>query len=517
MINKENKNIDQLFKDRLQGMETSPPPVVWENIQEALGHKKRERRVVPLWWKLGGVAAALVLLLTVANMFMSDSPDNFNDKNQLVIDEETKSSNKVEQADGLEKQKLDNGLQDRIHNKQEQEDTRVASENIEESVEYAIENKVSTFIKSSVYTNHTENTSVAATENITADVVNQVNNITGQTPNKQVANNTVVATNTATDKKLIAEKNLQEPALIKEGAINTNEILKGTLEESVANELIKETQDAIDKETIVKGNDKSIFDAIEEQKEAVANTTDALPADRWAISPNVAPVYYSSLGQGSSIDPSFADNTQNGEVNVSYGINVSYALSPRLTVRSGVSNVNLSYATGGLELATGDASAALQSVRYNSSGTVVTAVDQGALNDTQGGAPFENLTRKATDGDVFLTQSISYTEIPTELTYALVNKKLGVNLIGGFSTLLLGNNEVAVSANDFEDVLGEANNLSDVSFSTNVGLGFSYQLSKKFKFNVEPMFKYQLNPYTDNSVQFKPYYLGVYSGLSFKF
>jgi hypothetical protein len=99
----------------------------------------------------------------------------------------------------------------------------------------------------------------------------------------------------------------------------------------------------------------------------------------------------------------------------------------------------------------------------------------------------------------------------------LVNKKLGINLIGGFSTLLLGNNEVSVTANDFEDVLGEANNLSDVSFSTNVGLGLSYQLSRKFKFNVEPMFKYQLNPYTDNSVQFKPYYVGVYSGLSFKF
>jgi hypothetical protein len=83
--------------------------------------------------------------------------------------------------------------------------------------------------------------------------------------------------------------------------------------------------------------------------------------------------------------------------------------------------------------------------------------------------------------------------------------------------LFLGNNEISVKADNFTDVLGEANNLSTVSFSTNVGLGLDYKLSKKFTFNIEPMFKYQLNPYTDSSVNFKPYYLGVYSGLSFKF
>ena len=95
--------------------------------------------------------------------------------------------------------------------------------------------------------------------------------------------------------------------------------------------------------------------------------------------------------------------------------------------------------------------------------------------------------------------------------------KLVSTLIGGVSTLFLGSNEVSVNAGDFESTLGEANNLSSVSFSTNVGLGVDYKLSKKFKFNIEPMFKYQLNPYSDSSVDFKPYYLGVYTGISYKF
>jgi hypothetical protein len=98
-----------------------------------------------------------------------------------------------------------------------------------------------------------------------------------------------------------------------------------------------------------------------------------------------------------------------------------------------------------------------------------------------------------------------------------LDTRIGVNLIGGISTLLLGDNEIVANDGDFREVLGGANNLNSVSFSTNVGLGFHYKISKKLKFNIEPMFKYQLNPYTDSSVDFKPYYLGVYSGLSFKF
>ena len=36
---------------------------------------------------------------------------------------------------------------------------------------------------------------------------------------------------------------------------------------------------------------------------------------------DIAPVYYNTLSQGSSIDASFADNSQSGDVNISYGIN----------------------------------------------------------------------------------------------------------------------------------------------------------------------------------------------------
>ncbi len=104
-----------------------------------------------------------------------------------------------------------------------------------------------------------------------------------------------------------------------------------------------------------------------------------------------------------------------------------------------------------------------------------------------------------------------------ELKYALINNRFGVNVIGGLSTLFLDDNEVSVRDGEFREVLGAANNLNSVSFSTNVGVGFDYKISKSIKFSVEPMFKYQLNPYTDSSVDFNPYFIGIYGGLSFRF
>ncbi|NNJ40865.1 MAG: hypothetical protein HKP60_08355, partial [Eudoraea sp.] len=52
-------NIDHVFKDRLKDYQETPEERVWESISASLDQKKSKRRVLPLWWKLGGIAAAL--------------------------------------------------------------------------------------------------------------------------------------------------------------------------------------------------------------------------------------------------------------------------------------------------------------------------------------------------------------------------------------------------------------------------------------------------------------------------
>lgn len=104
-----------------------------------------------------------------------------------------------------------------------------------------------------------------------------------------------------------------------------------------------------------------------------------------------------------------------------------------------------------------------------------------------------------------------------EMKYALVDKKFGINMIGGISTLFLQNNEISIEAGDFETPIGEANNLNEVSFSGNIGLGVDYKLSEHLEINLEPIFKYQFNAFNETANNFKPYYFGIYTGLNIKF
>ena len=65
--------------------------------------------------------------------------------------------------------------------------------------------------------------------------------------------------------------------------------------------------------------------------------------------------------------------------------------------------------------------------------------------------------------------------------------------------------------------IGKASNLSSVHFSSNIGLGFSYNFMKNFQANLEPTLKYQINTFNENAGNFKPYVVGINTGISYKF
>ena len=65
--------------------------------------------------------------------------------------------------------------------------------------------------------------------------------------------------------------------------------------------------------------------------------------------------------------------------------------------------------------------------------------------------------------------------------------------------------------------LGRANNLNNVHFSGNIGLGLKYEILKQLDLKVEPVFKYQINTYNSLNSNSKPYIFGIYSGIDFSF
>ena len=493
---KKNKNIDELFKERFKNFEASPSPDVWNKIQAKL-KEKDDRKVIPLWFKLGGVAALFALLFTIGNSILNIPLNKINDSivnensieintekaNNTIVDNNviqnnivsTEDNNEVKSTKKLLIKKASNSTNN--SNGADRSETTVASNNKKARISRKKTKK--DLIQSS-------ESSIQNQESVAKETSNLIDKSENQLINQDVEIN----------------KNIEVVAV--------NKNINDTSETSLSTE---------SKELIKEENKKSIFDAIKEtsEGEVVISKLDNTPQNRWEVTPNVAPVYYNSLTEGSSIDPSFSDNPKNGDLNIAYGVKVSYNLNKRLSMRSGVSNVNLSYSTTGLDIGTGPVSASTASIEYSSINNVTIVVDKGALLNQNPEDTFGNITPKSTSGEPLLNQKISYYEMPLELNYTLINKNFGISVIGGFSALLLGNNEVSIEAGDFNEVLGEASNLSSLSFTTNVGLGLNYSFSKKLMFNIEPMFKYQLNPYTDSSVNFKPYYLGIYSGLSFKF
>ncbi len=487
---KEKKHIDQLFKEGFKNFEATPSPHVWNGIQSKLSQKEDDKKVIPIWIKWGSVAALLALLFTLGNTFFNTSENNIT---PVITEENTDRNNqKTEENKPIFKE-----------NKIVQ--VEIASEDKNEIID--VEANISKK-KKPIKKSNKQNTISDSSETVVAYQDNKKNS-----SDKNNNINEAVTNNESLIKKETNLPIISEEAVVVEENKNSTKIVPAD-----------DTSEIIDTETANAKKDeskkRSIFDAINENEEETVIAYNNKPDNNWDINPNIAPVYYGSLGNGSSIDPTFSDNPKNGDLNLSYGVLISYNLNNRLSVRSGISNVNLSYSTTGLELGIGPVSAATQSIDYDKSANVIIPVDKGTLmasNNDSDNDDFGDITPKSTSGEVSIIQKISYFEMPLELKYALVNNKIGVNIIGGFSTLFLSNNEVSVEAGDFNETLGNANNLSSLSFTTNIGLGLNYSFSQKLMFNIEPMFKYQLNPYTDSSVDYKPYYIGVYSGLSFKF
>ncbi len=67
------KNLDELFREKFKTFREVPDEKVWTAIENSL-NRKRKKRVIPLWWQLGGVAAVLVIGL-VAFYTLKDSGD----------------------------------------------------------------------------------------------------------------------------------------------------------------------------------------------------------------------------------------------------------------------------------------------------------------------------------------------------------------------------------------------------------------------------------------------------------
>ncbi|WP_029034335.1 hypothetical protein [Salinimicrobium terrae] len=255
----------------------------------------------------------------------------------------------------------------------------------------------------------------------------------------------------------------------------------------------------------------SIFDALKtsEETEIALNQSE----NYFEVSTHATPIYYGKMGNSNPLDVGINDHRE-AEVTYSYGVKLALNLTNKVKIRSGVSRVDLSYSASGNGYRSASGVYLVRNVSMNKVNGQEIKMVTGTFNNRTRSSANRTPSGIFTQGN--LNQKMGYIEVPVELEINLFKRNFELNLIGGGSTLFLQENEVILYSGN-TSAAGKADNLSDLSFSANLGLGLDYNLSEKFKLNLEPMFKYQIRTFETPTGDVQPYFLGVYTGFSYKF
>ena len=551
---KDNKNIERLFQEKFKDFEALPPQNSWDIIASRLNEKKKKKRILPIWFQFSGIAASLFIIGSLIWNFSGesnttevpnsnntivnteDSKGNSNNSNitspnneAIVYDSQSneenldkKSNNSINQYN--EKSIDEKLVKSKLKNNSSRRNGLVSNGKLQNDIDASSNQKgfkkgKNNFKKQSSSVTNSEKALVANTEKNKAKRKSKSKSNKNNSDFENLFDDNNVVDNNREDKNAINKETIDaffENKTSNTTTITNNDSITKQTNNSdvvVSNEII--TQDStlvaeVSKET-------NLLEELLKEKEAGKNEDEKEEKrSKWAISTNASPVYFNSLAQGSSIDQQFDSNSKNYATTLSLGIAGSYAINNKLSLKTGVNNINISYNTNDVLF-----DARMNNVENNiptisrnpEASNMVFSSKVGNVETLSGDV--ENVIIENNVGA--LQQNISYIEVPLELSYKLLDKKFGIEVIGGMSTLFLNQNNISLVANGIEMEVGRANNLNNIHFSSNVGLGFKYNFWKSFNANFQPMFKYQINTFSENSGNFKPYFIGLYTGISFSF
>ena len=254
--------------------------------------------------------------------------------------------------------------------------------------------------------------------------------------------------------------------------------------------------------------------------------------DRWTIAALVAPTYYTSFRSGS--DEFSREMMQSEQPLFSYsgGVALAYKINKRISIQSGLYFSSVGQMVGGITSFSGFKNYDNTKGDHNfevltSNGTVFTNnADVFLLNTGMDSRIQTKITNDVFDPlkanleylDNSLRQNFSYLEVPLVVKYKVIDKTFDFNLIGGVSSNLLVNNSVYASVDGGRYQVGKTQGMNAITFSSSLGMGMEYNVNSNLSLNLEPTFRYYLNPFNEFSgLKFHPYSFGIFSGLSFKF
>lgn len=259
------------------------------------------------------------------------------------------------------------------------------------------------------------------------------------------------------------------------------------------------------------------------------------PAE-WRIGIQLAPAFASrSAGYSASYARNLSSSGSEGQTGVGGGFMVRVRTSGHWMFESGLyysrsdinqrRNTQLFASNADYFLSTGDKSFYSNPV----------SVQNGKLtvNSAAGLIRFDEIPEKATlvagaesaigmktilltSGD--FSQVFDFLELPLTARYRIYEGKMDIDLQSGISANFVIGNQVFIVNDSQRDYIGKTSDITGLGFSGIAGLGFNYPLSKKMAITIEPRASYWLNSLNKGGeVTFKPWKIGIYSGLTFGF
>jgi len=253
--------------------------------------------------------------------------------------------------------------------------------------------------------------------------------------------------------------------------------------------------------------------------------------DRWSLTAMASPTYYMRPDLASSDMADQVSSPEQSRISYSGGLSFSYKISKKLSIQSGLYYSSIGNKVDDIRSYAGFSRFDYTKGDHNfevmtTSGPIFTSNPDVFLADIGG----DRVVTKYTN-DVFdpgkanlsyinssLFQNFSYLEMPVFVRYKLIDKSLDFNLVGGLSYNLLINNSVHAMIDGSKYDVGKTAGLNSFMVSSSFGMGMEYSLSEKISLNLEPTFRYYLNPFSNiQSSSARPYSFGVFSGLSYRF
>ncbi|MEN8117440.1 MAG: hypothetical protein ABFS16_10700 [Bacteroidota bacterium] len=464
-------NMDKSVRDKFNGFSVQPPPHVWNNIQGQMAMQKKKKRLAYIGWIS---AAAVVVFAFLAGWFFNQSQNESKplaEQQQTVQTERTQQTDDAQQTDSdfIEEEKLQIA---EFTGEEEQESSTV-------SRVPATDVTIAGQEETSALTARIERVSLQLLEGIEAMF---------SFPQPEV---------------YLAERKEQQPEIF-----------------------LTETE-----KVLVAGNIETIGKTAEKGR-------------NWILGMHLSPGYSSHTASHSQYySQNMTYSGETGGSNVGGGMSVQYKTGKKLRVESGVYysqsgqasnttfdlfalNQDAAYGKNESLMATAaDAPAFANTVNVSSSGMQMNST-AGVINmegtpkgaEIRGAMDYQASYSNTLYSNGEFSQVFEFVEIPLYLRYSLLDKKIGIELMGGLNAGVVVGNSAYIDNEYGLQRIGTTEDISTLNLSSTVGIGVNYALGNHFSLAVEPRLNYYLNSINTNpDVNYRPYRVGVFTGIYYEF